>query len=106
MARIIGCFLNNTVLGLNRILNKALKTYRLLIAPWLADIAKAYFIIGYYPRLRRAIIMYILYKEGKADYLLSGSYCPIALENTLSKILERVVIDYIVDIAKEHALLL
>jgi hypothetical protein len=70
------------------------------------DIAKAYFIIGYYLRLGRAITIYILYKEGKADYLLLGSYRPITLKNTLSKILERVIADYIVDIAKEHALLL
>ena len=32
MARTISHLLNNTVLGLNGILNKALKTYRLLIA--------------------------------------------------------------------------
>ena len=50
--------------------------------------------------------MFILYKEGKADYLLLGSYYPIALENTLSKILERVIADYIIDMAKEYALLL
>jgi hypothetical protein len=52
------------------------------------------------------MIIYILYKEGKADYSLLGSYRPIILENTLSKILERVVVDYIVDTAEEHALLL
>ena len=50
--------------------------------------------------------MFILYKEGKADYLLPGSYRPIALENTLSKILERVIADRMVDTAEEHALLL
>ena len=50
--------------------------------------------------------MFILRKEGKADYLLLESYCPITLENTLSKILERVIADRITDIAKEHALLL
>jgi hypothetical protein len=50
--------------------------------------------------------MFILYKEGKADYLFLGSYCPIALENTLSKILERVIADYIADMAKEYTLLL
>ena len=50
--------------------------------------------------------MFILYKEGKADYLLPGSYRPIALKNTLSKILERVIADRIVDTAKKHALLL
>ncbi|OCK99102.1 uncharacterized protein K441DRAFT_733562, partial [Cenococcum geophilum 1.58] len=106
MARTISRLLNNTVLGLDRILNKALKTYGLLIAPWLTDVAKAYFIIGYYLRLRRAITTFILRKEGKADYLLPGSYRPIALENTLSKILERVIADHIADTAKEYALLL
>jgi len=49
--------------------------------------------------------MVILQKEGKADYLIPGSYRPIALENTLSKILEKVIADYIVDTAEEHALL-
>jgi len=49
MARTISCLLNNIALGLDGILNKALKTYRLLIAPWLADVARAYFAIGYYP---------------------------------------------------------
>ena len=66
---------------------------------------KACFIIDYYLRLKKAIIMFILYKKGKVDYLLSGSYRPIALENTLSKILERVIVDRIADIAKEYALL-
>ena len=70
------------------------------------DIARVYFVIGYYLRLRRAIITFILYKEGKADYLFLESYHPITLENTLSKILERVIADYIVDMAKEYALLL
>ena len=50
--------------------------------------------------------MIILYKEGKADYLFLESYCPIALENTLSKILKRVIADCMVDIAEEYTLLL
>ena len=52
------------------------------------------------------MIMFVLHKEGKADYLFPGSYCSIALENTLSKILERVIADRMADIAKEYALLL
>jgi hypothetical protein len=70
------------------------------------DIAKAYFTIGYYPRLRRAITIYILRKEGKADYSLLRSYRLITLKNILSKILERVVVNCIADIAKEYTLLL
>ena len=89
MARTISYLLNNIVLKPDRILNKALKTYSPLIALWLADIAKACFIIGYYLRLRRAIIIVILYKESKADYLIPRSYHFIALKNTLSKVLKR-----------------
>jgi hypothetical protein len=70
------------------------------------DIAKVYFIIGYYLRLKKAIIMYILYKEGKADYLLLKSYRFITLKNTPSNILKRVIVNYIIDIAKEYTLLL
>ena len=105
IAKTISRLLNNTVLGLDGIPNKALKTCGPLIVPWLADVARVYFTIGYFLRLRRAIITVILYKEGKADYLLLGSYHPIALENTLSKILKRVIVKYIADTAKEHALL-
>src|SRR6266704_3691218 len=105
MARTISRLLNNIVLRLDRIPNEALKTYRPLIAPWLMDIAKACFIIGYYLRLRRAIIMVVLYKKGKVDYLLLGSYCPITLKNTLNKILERIIKKYKADIAKKYTLL-
>ena len=48
MAKTISRLLNNIVLGLDRILNKALKIYRPLVVPWLIDIARAYFTIGYY----------------------------------------------------------
>ena len=105
MARTISCPLNNIVLKLNGILNKALKTYRLLIVLQLTDIAKVYFIIGYYLKLKKAIIIFVLYKEGKVNYLFLESYRPIVLKNTLSKILKRVIMDYIADIAEEHALL-
>ena len=105
MARTISRLLNNIVPRLDRIPNKALKTYSPLIVLWLTDIAKAYFIIGYYLRLKRAIIIIVLYKEGKADYLLLGNYHPIALKNTLSKILERIIVEYIADITKKHTLL-
>jgi len=106
MARIISRLLNNTALGLDGIPNEALKTCGPLIAPWLADVARACFAIGYYPRLRRSITTVVLRKEGKVDYLIPESYRPIALENTLSKILEKVIADRIADMVEEHALLL
>ena len=47
----------------------------------------------------------VLRKEGKADYLLLGSYRPITLKNTLNKILERIIAEHIANTAKEHTLL-
>jgi len=105
MARTISRLLNNTALGPDRILNEALKTCGPLIAPWLADVARVCFAIGYYPRLGRSMTTVVLQKEGKADYSIPGNYRPIALENTLSKILEKVIADRIADTAEEHALL-
>ena len=105
IARTISRLLNNIVLKLNKIFNKALKIYRLLIVLWLINITKVYFIIGYYLRLRRTIIIFVLYKKGKVDYLFLGSYRPIALENTLSKILKRVIVDCIADTAKKKCLI-
>ena len=49
--------------------------------------------------------MFILYKKGKTDYSFLESYRPIILKNTLSKILEKVIADYIADTAEEYALL-
>ena len=63
------------------------------------DIARAYFAIGYYLRLRKAITTVVLYKKGKANYSLLGSYRPITLKNTLNKILKRVIAKYMADIA-------
>ena len=63
------------------------------------------FVIGYYPQLGRSMTTVVLRKEGKVDYLIPGSYRPIALENTLSKILEKVIADCIADTVEEHALL-
>jgi hypothetical protein len=50
--------------------------------------------------------MFILYKKGKADYLFLKSYHFITLENTLSKIFKRVIVDCIADIAKKYSVLL
>ena len=48
----------------------------------------------------------VLRKEGKGDYTLTGSYRPIALENTLAKLVEKALTNRILDAAEEHTLLL
>jgi hypothetical protein len=47
----------------------------------------------------------VLRKERKKDYSLPGSYRPIALENTLAKVVEKVLADCIRDAAEANGLL-
>jgi hypothetical protein len=49
--------------------------------------------------------MNILYKEEKKDYSLLGSYRLITLKNTLAKVLEKVIIDCVRNIAEINRLL-
>ena len=46
-----------------------------------------------------------LRKEVKKDYSLLGSYRPIALENTLAKVIKKTIANRIIDAAKEYRLL-
>ena len=48
-------------------------------------------ILDYY----KEIIIVVLKKVNKKDYLLLGSYRPVTLKNTLGKILEKIVAERI-----------
>ena len=50
-------------------------------------------------------ITVILRKEGKKDYSLPGSYQPIALENTITKLIEKVLANRLTRIAEEGNLI-
>lgn len=60
---------------------------------------------GAIPARLKDSITVTLRKEAKPDYSLPGSYRPIALENTLAKVIEKVVADRISAAAEAHALL-
>jgi len=47
----------------------------------------------------------VLQKEQKKDYSLPSSYCPITLENTLVKLMEKIVADRMAAAAEEYGLL-
>ncbi len=44
-------------------------------------------------------------KERKGDYTLLSSYRPVALENTLAKVVERIVATRLTEVVEEHNLL-
>jgi len=50
--------------------------------------------------------MMMLHKKKKKNYSLFDSYYLIALENTTVKLLEKIVTEHIIYIAKKHDLLI
>ena len=47
----------------------------------------------------------MIQKERKGDYTLLSSYRPVALENTLAKLVERIIATRLAKAAEEHNLL-
>ena len=81
--------------GLDRILNKAIKAVLEAVAILLANAATTCLLKGNLPECYKDIIIVVLQKANKKDYSLPGSYRPIALKNTLGKILEKIVAECI-----------
>ena len=71
----------------------------------MAAIFSACLEIGYFPIAFRETLTVVLRKEGKADYSLLSSYRPIALENTLGKVLEKLVIERLLEVLERNSLL-
>ena len=91
--------------GPDGITNEVIKICSNEISTHLADIAKACFTIGYHPTEFRRTTTVVLQKEGKPDYSLPGSYCPIMLESTLGKIIEKIATDRLSAAAESHGIL-
>ena len=81
--------------GLDRILNKAIKATLEAIAIPLADTATTYFFKSKILECCKKTIIVILQKVNKKDYSLPGNYRPVALKNTLGKILKKIVTECI-----------
>jgi len=92
---------NKKALGLDGIPNKVLKVVALVIVKDLAEAASYYFTSGIILESLKESITIVLRKEGKKDYSLLGSYRPIALKNTLVKVLEKHVANIISKAAEE-----
>ena len=97
--------LNNKVLGPDRILNKVLKIVCPDLAEPLAEAISKYLIVGTLLELYKELTTVVLRKDRKRDYSLLSSYRPIALENTLVKLIEKIIANCIATVAEEHALL-
>ena len=78
-------------MGLNGILNKAIKAVLKAIATLLANAATIYLFKNNLPECYKDIIIIVLQKANKKDYFLLGSYWPVTFKNTLGKILKKIV---------------
>ena len=81
--------------GLDRILNKAIKAALEAIAILLVNTATTCLLKSKILECCKKTIIVIFQKANKKDYSLLGSYWLVALENTLKKILKKIVAEYI-----------
>jgi hypothetical protein len=106
ISKLIISLLNKKALGLDGIPNKVLKVVALVIIKDLVEAASYCFTNGIILKSLKESITIVLYKEGKKNYSLLGSYRLIALKNTLVKVLEKHVANIILEVAEEYRLLL
>ena len=81
--------------GPDRILNKAIKATLEAVAIPLVNTITTCLLKSKIRKCYKETIIVILQKANKKDYLLLGSYRPVALKNTLGKILEKIVAERI-----------
>jgi Reverse transcriptase (RNA-dependent DNA polymerase)/Endonuclease-reverse transcriptase len=96
---------NNKTPGPDEIPNEVLKILGPTIEQDLARAISKAFAEGSLPARFNESTTVALRKEGKGDYTLTGSYRPIALENTLAKLVEKALANRITSAAEEHTLL-
>jgi len=77
----------------------------LVIVKDLAEAVSYYFASRIILKSLKEFITMVLYKEGKKNYSLPGSYRLIALKNTLAKVLKKHVANIISKAAEEYRLL-
>jgi hypothetical protein len=85
--------------------NEVLKELSEEISEGLAHAISQSFARGVLPKQFQESITITLRKEGKKDYSLPSSYRPIALENTLVKVVEKIIANRMSAAAEEHTLL-
>ena len=71
----------------------------------LAEVIGRHFADGTLPETYKESTTVVLRKEQKKDYSLLSSYRPIALENTLVKLMEKIVANHMAATAEEYRLL-
>ena len=96
----------NKALGLKKITNYFLKTCGEQLVLVLAKLFSSYIAIGHYLKPFKDSIIVVLRKLQKPSYTTVKAYRPIALLNTIGKLLKRIVAGWLFKIAEETGMLL
>ncbi|KHJ30181.1 putative zinc knuckle domain protein [Erysiphe necator] len=91
--------------GPYRIPNRLLKHCRKALSKVLVDLFNSCLRLGYHPRGFKESIKVVLRKPQKPSYDTSKAYRPVALLNTVGKLLEKLVANRISKAAEDHNLL-
>jgi hypothetical protein len=105
LAEVISTLPNQKASGPDIIPNEAWKALKETIAPGLAETVTKIFQRGELPAVLKESTTVVLRKEKKKDYSLPSSYRPIALENTLAKIIEKVIANRMITEAEKRGLI-
>ncbi len=95
----------NKAPGPDLIPNEILTNIRTEIAPGLAQAISRCFASGEIPTSLKESITVVLRKADKKDFTIPNSYRPIALENALAKVVEKLIANRLTLAAETHALL-
>jgi hypothetical protein len=93
------------VLDLDGISNEVFKTLSPEIAEGLARAISGAFASGTLPGRYKESVTIVIHKESKKDYSLPDNYRPIALKNTLAKVVKKILATRLNRAAEEHGLL-
>ena len=91
--------------GPSGIPNAALQHTSSIMMPLLDVVANASLQLGYHPHSWKNFATVTLRKPGKPDYSVPKAYRPIALEDTMSKVIESVLAHRLTQLAEEFNLI-
>lgn len=91
--------------GPSGIPNMAIKAAHQFLGPALLAILDASLACGHFPTPWKSYSTVTLRKPGKSDYTVPKAYRPVALEDTLGKVLESVMATRLSNLAEAHLLL-
>lgn len=95
----------NKVLGPDEILNHILKRCLVTLQHYILALAQQSISIGHFLQTFKETVTLVLCKPNKPNYTKPNAYRPIALENTVDKVLESIMADHISYLYETHKLL-